>query len=341
VFELGRRGVHPVPVASTIHRALVRNGLVEAQRQQHRRKYKRWQREAPMHLWQMDLVGGIYLADGREAKVLSGIDDHSRFVVIATVLAVPNGRAVCEAFTAAMAAYGVPSEVLTDNGKQFTGRFTKPRPAEVLFERVCRENGITARLTKPRSPTTTGKIERWHQTLRRELLDNCGPFADLPSAQAAIDAWVHFYNHLRPHQSLVMATPASLFRPSKVSRDDLDTSDSTDTTHAIASSTPINTASATPSPEAVRFDHRVPPGGVFAIVPGAQQIWLGPAWAGRAITVWANPRSIHLLTEGRLIKTIPSRLTPEHLRQAPSCEAPDPVAMNPHHPRWPGSTADS
>jgi transposase InsO family protein len=73
---------------------------------------------------------------------------------------VPNGRAVCEAFTAAMNRYGVPSEVLTDNGKQFTGRFTKPRPAEVLFERICREHGITALLTKPSSPTTTGKIER-------------------------------------------------------------------------------------------------------------------------------------------------------------------------------------
>ena len=98
VFELGWRGVYPVPVASTIHRALVRNGLVEAQRQRHRRKYKRWQREAPMHLWQMDPVGGIYLADGRELKMLTGLDDHSRFVVIAMLRAVPNGRAVCEAF---------------------------------------------------------------------------------------------------------------------------------------------------------------------------------------------------------------------------------------------------
>jgi transposase InsO family protein len=77
--------------------------------------------------------------------MLTGIDDHSRFVVIATVLAVPSGRAVADAFLKAMRIYGVPSEVLTDNGKQFTGRFTKPRPAEVLFERVCRENGITAR----------------------------------------------------------------------------------------------------------------------------------------------------------------------------------------------------
>jgi transposase InsO family protein len=83
----------------------------------------------------------------------------------------------------------------------------------VLFERACREHGITAKLTKPYSPTTTGKVERWHQILRRELLDVAGPFADLPSAQAAITAWVHAYNHARQHQALGMATPASLFRP--------------------------------------------------------------------------------------------------------------------------------
>jgi transposase InsO family protein len=145
--------------------------MVTPQAQRHKRKYRRWQRETPMALWQLDLVGGIYLADGRECKLLSGIDDHSRYVVVAAVLAVPSARAVADAFTAAMRQYGVPAEVLTDNGKQFTGRFTKPRPAEVLFERVCREHGITAKLTKPYSPTTTGKVERWHQTLRRELLD--------------------------------------------------------------------------------------------------------------------------------------------------------------------------
>jgi transposase InsO family protein len=107
---------------------VARDAMVIPQAQQHKRKYRRWQRETPMALWQLDLVGGIYLADARECKLLSGIDDHSRFVVCAAVLAVPSARAVADAFVAAMRTYGVPAEVLTDNGKQFTGRFTKAAP---------------------------------------------------------------------------------------------------------------------------------------------------------------------------------------------------------------------
>ena len=154
-FEVAQRGVAGAPSRATVHRVLVRNSLVTPQTQQNKRKYRRWQ---------LDLAGGIYLADGRECKLLSGIDDHSRYVVCAAVLAVPSARAVADAFTAAMRPYGVPAEVLTDNGKQFTGWFTKPRPAEVMLERVCREHGITAKLTKPYSPTTTGK---WSGGTRR------------------------------------------------------------------------------------------------------------------------------------------------------------------------------
>ena len=95
------------------------------------------------------------------AKVITGLDDHSRYSVIAKVVRRATGRTVCDAFVAAPQRYGVPDEVLSDNGKQFTGRFTKPRPGEVLFERICRDNGITGRLTPPRTPTTTGKIERF------------------------------------------------------------------------------------------------------------------------------------------------------------------------------------
>jgi transposase InsO family protein len=173
--ELGRHGLERVPSRATVHRVLTRNGLVDPQAQQHKRKYKSWQRQAPMHLWQLDIVGGLPLADGRECKLLTGIDDHSRFVVIATVLATPSAREVAEAFTAAMRRYGVPSEVLSDNGGQFTGRFIKPLPVEVLFEKICRDNGIKQRLTKPRSPTTTGKIERFQCATRRAVVSPVQP----------------------------------------------------------------------------------------------------------------------------------------------------------------------
>jgi hypothetical protein len=70
--------LEPVPARVTVHRVLVRNG--QARAQVHPRTYRRWQREAPMHLWQMDLVGGVPLADGHECKMVTGIDDHSWFV---------------------------------------------------------------------------------------------------------------------------------------------------------------------------------------------------------------------------------------------------------------------
>jgi len=161
----------------------------------------------------MGVTASLFLADGRECKIITGIDDDSRFCVIATVVMRATGRAVCLAFVTAMRSYGVPGEVLSDNGKQFTGRFGKPRPAEVLFERICRENGITQRLTKPRSPTTTGKIERLHQTLQQELLTVHEPFETIGQAQAAVDAWRQEYNADRPHQSLAMALPAARLAP--------------------------------------------------------------------------------------------------------------------------------
>jgi transposase InsO family protein len=214
VFELAKRG-HPGVSRSTVYRVLVRHQLLEpVPRRRRREQYRRWERSAAMELWQLDVTASLFLADGRECKIVTGIDDHSRFCVIATVVPRATARAVCLAFTAAMAEYGIPGEVLSDNGKQFTGRFGKPRPAQVLFERICRENGITQRLTKPRSPTTTGKIERLHQTLQREPLSVHGPFASIGDAQAAVDAWRKEYNSDRPHQSLAMAYPAARFTPS-------------------------------------------------------------------------------------------------------------------------------
>jgi hypothetical protein len=162
-----------------------------------------------MELWQLDVVGGVLLADGSESKVLTGVDDLSRFCVAAGLMPRAVARAVCSVFAESLRAHGVPDEVLTDNGKVFTGRF-HTRPVEVLFDRICRENGITHRLTAPRSPTTTGKIERFHRSLRIEFLAG-RVFDDLATAQAELDAWVQDYNTVRPHQGIGMVPPAQRF----------------------------------------------------------------------------------------------------------------------------------
>src|SRR3954451_14635378 len=203
-----------LPHRSSIYRILVRFDLLTVKpRRRRRSEYKRWQRDVPMELWQLDIVGSCFLTDGRELKVVTGIDDHSRYCVIAAVVPRATARAVCTAFVQTLREFGCPQQVLSDNGKQFTGRFTRPRPAEVLFERICRRNGIETILTKPRSPTTTGKVERFHQTLQADCFQAHGPFADVAEAQAAVDAFRTEYNHDRPHQALDDATPASQFVP--------------------------------------------------------------------------------------------------------------------------------
>jgi transposase len=157
VHELAKRGVQPVPSASAAYRALVRAGMVDSTaRDKRSRKWKRWERSRPLELWQMDTVGGFPLAEGCNAKALTGIDDHSRVCVSAGLMHTERTRAVCDALAGALQAWGVPAQILTDNARVFTGRFNHP-PVEVLFDRICRENGIEHLLTQPRSPTTTGR----------------------------------------------------------------------------------------------------------------------------------------------------------------------------------------
>jgi transposase InsO family protein len=318
--ELGRLGMAPVPSRMTVYRILVRHGLIEpTKRGRGREDYKRWERDAPMALWQLDIMSGVFLADGREVKIVTGIDDHSRFCVIAHVTLRATGRAVCLAFARALERYGVPEEVLTDNGKQFTARFG--RGGEVLFDRICRDNGIVHRLTQPASPTTTGKVERFHQTLRRDLFADHGPFDSVEDVQAALDEWVACdYNTRRPHQSLDMASPADRFRP--VPADERDALPLRLPAALTAASVPPDDPDPDPGPEpervlplpplpatpdAVEFDRVVPASGNLMVA--GKQFWLGPARAGVTVTFWADHGVIHLLVAGVRIKTVRSHLT--------------------------------
>ena len=130
VYELGREGVVPVPGRSSVYRALVRNGRIDPARRRRRRSdYKRWERGRPMELWQMDVVGGVHLADGAEVKVVTGIDDNSRFVVCASVVARATARPVCEALVEALGRHGVPEQVLTDIQAEWAVLSLSCRPA--------------------------------------------------------------------------------------------------------------------------------------------------------------------------------------------------------------------
>jgi transposase InsO family protein len=211
VLQLARRGVRPLPSVSAVYRCLVRAGVVEPVRRHARREsWKRWERGRPMELWQVDVLHGFLLADGTSAKALTGVDDHSRFCVLAKLMPRERTQPVCAGFSAALEQYGVPEQVLTDNGKVFTGRYAQP-PVEVLFDRICRENGIEHLLTQPRMPTTTGKIERFHRTLRLEF-DTAKIFRNLQLAQSTLDEWVTYYNSERTHQALGDVTPATRFQ---------------------------------------------------------------------------------------------------------------------------------
>jgi transposase InsO family protein len=303
-----------------VYRVLVRNHFVTARPGKRRRQdYKRWERPAPMQLWQMDIVDGV-LADGREYKLVSGVDDHFRFWVIATVVARATGRAVCTAFARALTEYGVPEQVLTDNGKQFTGKYSRPRPTEVLLDRICRKNGTEHLLTKPRTPTTTGKVERWHQTLQNEFLhEQQAPFASLAAAQAAVDAWPAEDNTTRPHQSLDMAGPADRFRAvPPAERADLPLWLPADLTPLPAPAEPAAVAPTVPpaaviahsaahATDAVEVDRVVPASGNLQVA--GQQVWLGRQRAGQPVTLWIGTTTVHVTVAGQHLKTLPSRLS--------------------------------
>lgn len=285
-FELAKKGMDPAPSESAVYRCLVRSGVIDPQARRRRTdRFKRWERGEPMELWQLDLVGGFVLADGTSAKALTGVDDHSRFCVSAVLMRREHTRGVCDGFAAALRTHGVPAQVLTDNGKVFTGRFGHP-PVEVLFDRICRENGIEHLLTAPRSPTTTGKIERFHRTLRAEF-DTRRVFDSLPAAQAELDAWVAGYNAERPHQALQMATPAARFARRGA------------TGQGPAADTSALTVDRTGDGWVAR---RVAANGVVSV--SWQQISVGKHRAGHRIDVHVGEQLLQLWDGPELLKTV-------------------------------------
>jgi transposase InsO family protein len=205
-----KRELDRAPSRSAIYRCLVRHRLIDPKPRRRRRDdYKRWERSRAMELWQLDVLSGVRLSDGTQLSVVTGIDDHSRFCVIAKLVARATAKPVCDALIEGLSRHGAPEQILTDNGKVFTGRLAH-RPANVLFDRICLNNGIKHILTAPYSPTTTGKIERLHKTMRKEFFTQ-STFETIEQAQEGLDAWVLDYNHDREHQAIGDVAPVRRF----------------------------------------------------------------------------------------------------------------------------------
>jgi hypothetical protein len=155
---------------------------------------------------------------------------------------------------------------------------------EVLFDRICRENGIAHRHTGVRSPTTTGKIERFHQSLRKEFLAD-RTFSSLQAAQAALDAWVGDYNTNRPHQALEMARPADRFRLTPVAKD--------------ASSIPVDDHEDQPGQWVLR---RVASNGLVSV--DNQMFSVGNAYKAQLVDVFDDDTVIQVWHQNHLIRTV-------------------------------------
>lgn len=204
--ELHRRGVDP-PAVSTIHQALRRGGLVAPGPPRKPKALRRFEREVSDDLWQIDATR-VLLATRRAAWVLDAIDDHSRYLLAAVAASRPTGEAAWDCFEAAATRYGLPRQVLSDNGLTFTGRL---HGTEVAFERNLAELGVELVTSGPYHPQTLGKLERFHRTLKAWLADE-GPARDLPHLQDLLDAFRHHYNADRPHQGIGDLTPAERYR---------------------------------------------------------------------------------------------------------------------------------
>lgn len=208
-WHLARRPeLGPVPSARTVHRVLVRRGLVVAQPEKRpKSSWRRFEWPRPNDAWQIDATAWA-LADGRQVWVMDVLDDHSRVLLAARAGHGPTGTAAWEAFAHAATIWGFPARVMSDNGSCFTGRF---HGGEAEFERQLRAMGIIHMLSSPGHPQTCGKLERSHQTTKRWLRTQ-PPAIDLVELQHQLDTWLEHYNHHRPHRAANGDTPANRWR---------------------------------------------------------------------------------------------------------------------------------
>lgn len=206
-----------VPSVATVHRVLVRRGFVTPQ--PHKRPKSSWCRfeaPAPNEMWQIDATDWT-IATG-VAKIFNVVDDHSRVACRSRAVAEATGDEAWTTFCQAAESWGFPAAALSDNGLCFSGKL---HGFEVLFEANLRDGGIRPITGRGYHPQTTGKVERFQQTLKKWLRQqdrNRGLAADLAELQARLDEFCDYYNTQRPHQGIGRLTPLSRWQASPAAK---------------------------------------------------------------------------------------------------------------------------
>lgn len=215
-WHLGRdrRFTGRVPSVATVHRILVRRGFVVPQpAKRPKSSWRRFEAPAPNEWWQIDATDWV-IAGGVLAKVFNIIDDHSRVACRSRAVTEATSAEAWTTFCQAAQQWGLPAGMLSDNGLCFSGKL---RGFEVLFEANLRDAGIRPFTGRPYHPQTTGKVERFQQTLKRWLRHydrRHGLAANLAALQDRLDEFCRYYNEQRPHQGIGRVTPLSRWQAS-------------------------------------------------------------------------------------------------------------------------------
>lgn len=204
-FHLSTQGIEHLPAVSTIWRVLTRRGFVTPQpRKRPKGASQRFQADLPNERWQAD-VTHWHLADGTSVEIHNILDDHSRLALKSKARPTTTGPDVLTDFRITFRRHGIPRSVLTDNGAIYTG---KPRRGgRVALEIELDLLGVRLHHSRPYHPQTQGKVERFHQTLKKWLTAQPEPMT-IRSLQRQLDRFVGYYNTIRPHRAINRRTPA-------------------------------------------------------------------------------------------------------------------------------------
>jgi transposase InsO family protein len=205
-----KRDGSTVPVPSTVHQILCRNGRVKPTDNAPPNPGHRFEKEAPNLLWQMDFKGHVPLTNGADCHPLTMVDDHSRYLVCLKACADERRLTVQDHLTATFRRYGLPDAFYTDNGSPW-GDTSGVRWTGLKVWLL--KLGVRVVHARPRHPQARGKNERFHRSLKAEVFA-MRRFRDLRDVQRAFDDWRTVYNLERPHQGLGMDVPADRYRPS-------------------------------------------------------------------------------------------------------------------------------